>query len=112
MARSNLSSLKLGAPDNRSLLRGDTLRITSMRGLRQIAYGMMAVILAIALTRAGLSPAAIGLLVSVFPANVHMAVNPEQIRDLDLKEIPRWALWAQLPLQPLAMLWVWRETRD
>jgi len=54
----------------------------------------------------------LGLLVSVFPANVHMAVNPGQIRDLDLKKIPRWALWAQLPLQPLAMLWVWRETRD
>ncbi len=64
MARSNLSSLRLGAPDNRSLLRGDTLRITSMRGLRQIAYGMMAITLAIVLTRAELSPTAIGLLVS------------------------------------------------
>ncbi len=36
-----------------------------MRGLRQVAYGMMAITLAIALTRAGLSPTAIGLLVSV-----------------------------------------------
>jgi uncharacterized membrane protein len=26
--------------------------------------------------------------------------------------VPRWALWARLPLQPLAMLWVWRATRD
>ena len=59
------SSLELGAPDNRSLLRGDMLRITSMRGLRQIAYGMMAITLAIALTRGGLSPTTIGLLVSV-----------------------------------------------
>jgi uncharacterized membrane protein len=53
----------------------------------------------------------LGLLLAVFPANVHMAVNPEQVRGLDLKRIPRWALWARLPLQPLAMLWVWRATR-
>jgi uncharacterized membrane protein len=53
----------------------------------------------------------LGLLVSVFPANIHMAVNPEQIRGLDRKKIPRWTLWARLPLQPLAMLWVWRATR-
>ncbi|HEY7019952.1 MAG TPA: MFS transporter [Ktedonobacterales bacterium] len=65
MAHSNLNSVEPGAPDNSSLLRGDTLRITAMRGLRQVAYGMMAVILAIALTRAGLSAIAIGLLVSV-----------------------------------------------
>jgi len=54
----------------------------------------------------------LGLLVAVFPANVHMAVNPEQVRGLVLNKIPRWALWARLPLQPLAMLWVWRATRD
>ncbi len=53
----------------------------------------------------------LALLLAVFPANVHMAVNPEQVRGLDLKRIPRWALWARLPLQPLAMLWVWRATR-
>lgn len=54
----------------------------------------------------------LGLLLAVFPANVHMALNPEQVRGLDLNRIPRWALWARLPLQPLAMLWVWRATRD
>src|SRR5690349_18524362 len=53
----------------------------------------------------------LALLVAVFPANVHMAVNPEQVPGLDLKKVPRWALWARLPLQPLAMLWVWRATR-
>lgn len=53
----------------------------------------------------------LALLLAVFPANVHMAVNPEQIRGLDLNRVPRWALWARLPLQPLAMLWVWRATR-
>ncbi len=53
----------------------------------------------------------LALLVAVFPANVHMAVSPEQVRGLDLRKVPRWALWARLPLQPLAMLWVWRATR-
>jgi len=53
----------------------------------------------------------LSLLLAVFPANVHMAVNPEQVAGLDLNRIPRWALWARLPLQPLAMLWVWRATR-
>jgi uncharacterized membrane protein len=53
----------------------------------------------------------LALLVAVFPANIHMAVNPEQIRGLDMRRFPRWALWARLPLQPLAMLWVWQATR-
>jgi len=53
----------------------------------------------------------LSLLVAVFPANLHMALNPEQVRGLDLGRVPRWALWARLPLQPLAMLWVWRATR-
>lgn len=53
----------------------------------------------------------LALLLAVFPANIHMAVNPEQVKGLDLRRIPRWALWARLPLQPLAMLWVWRATR-
>lgn len=53
----------------------------------------------------------LALLIAVFPANIHMAVNPEQIRGLDMRKIPRWALWARLPLQPLAMLWVWHVTR-
>jgi uncharacterized membrane protein len=52
----------------------------------------------------------IGVLAAVFPANIHMAVNPEQVRGLDLERIPRWALWARLPLQPLMMLWVLRAT--
>src|SRR5690242_1663803 len=53
----------------------------------------------------------LALLVAVFPANVHMALHPEQVRGLDLRRVPRWALWARLPLQPLCMAWVWRATR-
>jgi uncharacterized membrane protein len=54
----------------------------------------------------------LALLAAVFPANVHMALHPEQVRGLDLDKVPRWALWARLPLQPLAMLWVWRATQN
>ena len=50
------------------------------------------------------------LLVAVFPANVHMAVNPDQVRGLDARSVPRWALWARLPVQALFVWWVWRAT--
>jgi uncharacterized membrane protein len=53
----------------------------------------------------------LALLLAVFPANVHMAINPDQVPGLDLRRVPRWALWARLPLQPLCMAWVWRATR-
>jgi len=48
----------------------------------------------------------IALLAAVFPANLHMARNPERFAKL-----PRWALYARLPLQPLMMRWAWRATR-
>jgi uncharacterized membrane protein len=54
----------------------------------------------------------IALLLAVFPANVHMAVNPDQIKGLDRTGIPGWALWARLPLQPLAIWLTWRATRN
>jgi len=48
----------------------------------------------------------IGVLLAVFPANLHMAREPERF-----KRIPRWALYARLPLQPLMVIWAWRATR-
>lgn len=50
----------------------------------------------------------IALLIAVFPANVHMAINPEQIRGLS---VPQWLLWARLPLQGLLIVWVLAATR-
>ncbi|HEY7124495.1 MAG TPA: MFS transporter [Ktedonobacterales bacterium] len=44
---------------------GDTWKIMAARGLRSFAYGLLAVLLAVALSAAGLSPAAIGALVTV-----------------------------------------------
>ena len=48
----------------------------------------------------------IALLAAVFPANLYMAREPERFA-----KIPRWALYARLPLQPLMMWWAWRATR-
>ncbi len=81
-----------------------------------IASGLAEIVGAVAVVPAGSRRFArwwlLGLLIAVFPANLHMALNPEQVRGLDLDRVPRWVLWARLPLQPLAMLWVWRATRS
>jgi uncharacterized membrane protein len=51
-------------------------------------------------------PYLVALLAAVFPANLFMAREPERFAG-----IPRWALYARLPLQPLMMVWAWRATR-
>jgi uncharacterized membrane protein len=51
----------------------------------------------------------IGVLAAVFPANLHMALNPD---DPKWARIPTALLWLRLPLQPLAGWWAWRATRD
>lgn len=48
----------------------------------------------------------IATLLAVFPANVHMALNPDDYRD-----VPPAALWARLPLQAVFVHWVWRATQ-
>jgi uncharacterized membrane protein len=47
----------------------------------------------------------LGLLAAVFPANVHMALNPQRY-----KRIPPLALWLRLPLQAVFARAVWRAT--
>jgi uncharacterized membrane protein len=47
----------------------------------------------------------LGVLAAVFPANVHMTLNPERY-----KQIPEAALWARLPLQFAAAWWAWKAT--
>ena len=44
------------------------------------------------------------LLVGVFPANVNMAIRADRY------PVPAALLWARLPLQPVAMWWVRRES--
>ncbi len=42
----------------------------------------------------------VATLLAVYPANVHMALHPEEFR-----AIPRWALYARLPLQGAFIAW-------
>ena len=77
-------------------------------GIAELAGGIG---VAVPQTRRAAGFGLIALLVAVFPANVHMAMNPEQVRGLDLNKIPRWALWARLPLQFFAIRWAWRATK-
>ncbi|MGO9789490.1 MAG: hypothetical protein ACLP8S_08195 [Solirubrobacteraceae bacterium] len=44
------------------------------------------------------------LLLAVYPANIHMAARPQDIKGAE--RVPRWLLWARLPLQFLAIAWV------
>ena len=53
----------------------------------------------------------LALLVAVFPANLWMATNPEDINGLPAK-LPRWTLWARLPLQLVFAALVMKATED
>ena len=77
-------------------------------GLAEIAGGLMVLH---PRTRVLAGTWLVALLAAVFPANVHMALHPEEVKGLDTDRMPRWALWARLPLQPLMMVWAWRATR-
>lgn len=54
----------------------------------------------------------LALLAAVFPPNVDMAIHPERHAPLRLERLPRWVLWARLPLQLVAAVWVWRATQN
>ena len=47
----------------------------------------------------------LGVLAAVYPANIHMALNPDRYPG-----VPELALWARLPLQFVAAWWAWRAT--
>jgi uncharacterized membrane protein len=49
----------------------------------------------------------IATLIAVFPANLHMALNPDRYRN-----IPKPALYARLPLQAVFILWAWAAGSD
>jgi uncharacterized membrane protein len=83
-------------------LKHDARRVVRVSGVAEVAGGLG--VLAPGTRRlSGLG--LIALLVAVFPANLYMAREPERFRS-----VPRWALYARLPLQPLMMLWAWRAT--
>jgi uncharacterized membrane protein len=47
------------------------------------------------------------LLVAVFPANLHMALNAHEYAF-----IPSYLLWLRLPLQVVLIAWACQHTRD
>ncbi len=82
---------------------GDPATLVTVSGIAEVAGGL-GVLASRTRRPAGLW--LIALLAAVFPANLHMARNPDEFH-----RIPRWALYARLPLQPLLMRSVWRATR-
>jgi uncharacterized membrane protein len=52
------------------------------------------------------------LLIAVFPANVQMTLHPDEVakRGVAIDRLPRWLLWARLPVQAVFIAWAWRAT--
>jgi uncharacterized membrane protein len=75
-------------------------------GVAEIAGGVATLIPA---TRKAGSWWSIATLLAVFPANLHMALNPDRF-----KKVPggRTGLYARLPVQGLFVLWAWAAGRD
>ena len=57
-------------------------------------------------TRRGARWWLLATLAAVYPANIHMALHPEQF-----PKVPAAALWIRLPVQGLFALLTWRGTR-
>ncbi|MBM3462713.1 MAG: hypothetical protein FJX76_11485 [Armatimonadetes bacterium] len=72
-----------------------------LTGLWEI-FGGLAVLVPALRYPAGIS--LIVLLVAIFPANIHMAVN-------NIGGFPPLLLWARLPLQGVLVWWVWYCTK-
>jgi uncharacterized membrane protein len=84
-------------------LQHEAKRVVQLSGVAELAGGL-GVLLPGTRRLSGLW--LVALLAAVFPANLYMAREPERF-----KRMPRWALLARLPLQPLMMVWAWKATR-
>jgi uncharacterized membrane protein len=81
----------------------EAARLVRWSGVAEVAGGVGVLL---PWTRRAAGIGLIALLAAVFPANLYMARAPERFA-----RIPRWALYARLPLQPLMMWWAWRTTQ-
>lgn len=79
------------------------LFLVYLSGFFEVALGVL--LLVPALTRVA-AWGLIALLVAVFPANVHMAINPQFYPD-----IPPLVLWLRLPLQAVFIAWAYWHAR-
>jgi uncharacterized membrane protein len=84
-------------------LKGSAGAVVAASGVAEIACGFGVLL---PWTRRAAGVGLIALLAAVFPANLYMARSPREF-----PKIPRWALYARLPLQPLMMWWAWSATR-
>ena len=79
------------------------LPLVYLSGFFEIALGVL--LLVPALTRAA-AWGLVALLIAVFPANIHMAINPQLYPDINPL-----ALWLRLPLQVVLIAWAYWYTR-
>jgi uncharacterized membrane protein len=79
------------------------LALVTISGIFEILGGLGVMLPA---TRRAAGWGLIALLLAVYPANIHMALHPEQF-----EEMSRGALLARLPLQFVFIAWVWWATR-
>jgi uncharacterized membrane protein len=84
-------------------LQHEAKRVVDVSGVAEVAGGVGVLL---PWTRRSAGVGLVVLLAAVFPANLYMARTPERFH-----RIPRWALYARLPLQPLMMWWAWSATR-
>jgi uncharacterized membrane protein len=68
-------------------------------GLAEMAGGAGLLILAV---RRWAAWGLVALLLTVYPANIYMALHPERFGQ------PAWLLWARLPFQVVFLVWVWK----
>jgi uncharacterized membrane protein len=82
---------------------GSAQAINKLAGVAEIGGGALSLVPgAERLAR----PYLTALLIAVYPANIHMAARPHDIRGAE--RVPRWLLWARLPLQFVLIAWVAR----
>jgi uncharacterized membrane protein len=86
-------------------------QVVFLSGIAEIGLGLLLIPRA---TRQVAAWGVIVLLLAVFPANLHQAIN-----QVHPAHAPAWmgtptplALWMRLPLQAVLMLWAWWHTRD
>jgi uncharacterized membrane protein len=78
------------------------LALVYISGFFEIAGGVGLLVPA---TRVAAAWGLIALYVAVFPANIYMLTHNISLNPR--KPIPRWALWARLPLQFVLMAWAY-----
>jgi uncharacterized membrane protein len=86
--------------------------LVELSGVAEFALGLVALVLALRVPRIRRWTAwgIIALLIAVFPANVHVALNDVAIGGAS-EGLGIWN-WVRLPIQALLIAWAWIYTRE